>query len=835
MAQNDTVIPDGQVPQRITPRNIEDEMKVSYLDYSMSVIVGRALPDVRDGMKPVHRRILYTMDEMGLAHAKAFKKSARVVGDVLGKYHPHGDSAVYDALARMVQEFSLRYTLVNGQGNFGSIDGDPPAAMRYTEVKMQRIAEEMITDIDKGTVDFMPNYDGSLNEPIVLPARLPNLLLNGAAGIAVGMATTIPPHNLTEIVDGIVAVIDNPEIEVRELMQLIPGPDFPTAGILCGQKGVKDYFETGRGSLKVRARAQIEELRAGRQAIIVRELPYQVNKASLMTAIAELVREKRIEDISDLRDESNREGIRVVIEIKRDGNPHVVLNQLYKHTQMQVSVGVIMLALVNNKPKVLSLKEMMQYYVDHRCVVVRRRTQFDLAKAEARAHIVEGLKIAIENLDRVVKIIREASDTDTARKGLVAALQLSVRQAQAILDMRLHQLTGLERTKLNDEYLALIKTIETLRSILADARKILTIVRDELIEIRDRYGDERRTEITNEIQDLAIEDLIREEEVVVTLSHAGYVKRLPVSTYKTQRRGGRGITGMTTREEDFIEHLFISTTHSYLLFFTDRGRVHWVKVYEIPEGGRTSKGKAVVNLLQLSHPDEKITEAIPVQSFERQKDAYLLMITANGVVKKTALANYANPRRGGIIAISLAEDDTLIDVKLTDGKREVLIATRKGVALRCKESQIRAIGRAGQGVRGIRLAEGDRVVGMEVVSEGESLLTATENGYGKRSKVDLYRLQSRGGKGIINLRATGKNGEVVGIRRVKEEDDIVLMTMQGIVIRQPVSGISEICRNSQGVRLVRLEQGDKLAAVAYIVNEDKEIAELDEQKNTDGA
>ena len=828
MTENNDVVDNPEV-SRIIPRNIEDEMKTSYIDYSMSVIVGRALPDVRDGLKPVHRRILYTMDEMGLEYNKPYKKSARVVGDVLGKYHPHGDSAVYDALVRMVQDFSLRYPLVDGQGNFGSIDGDPPAAMRYTEVKMDKITREMLADIDKNTVDFTPNYDGSLKEPLVLPAVLPNLLLNGSSGIAVGMATNIPPHNLTELAAAVDAYINNNDITTPELMEVIKGPDFPTAGCICGRTGIKNYFETGRGSVRIRSKAEVETFKNNRQAIIVRELPYQVNKASLLSAIAQLVRDKKIEDISDLRDESNREGIRVVIEIKRDGNAQVVLNQLYKHTQMEVSFGVILLALVDNKPKVLSVKEMLGHFVNHRCEVVSRRTQFDLTKAEERAHIVEGLKKAQEDLDRVVKIIRESKDVDEAKAGLIEALTLTPKQAQAILDMKLHQLTNLERKKLQEEYLELIKTIEKLRMILSDPKKVLGVVKEEMVQIKEKYGDPRRTEIIDEVGEFNIEDLIREEDVVVTLSHAGYVKRLPVTTYKSQRRGGKGVTGMTTREEDFIERLFICTTHSYLLVFTNLGRVYWLKVYEVPEGGRTSKGKAIVNMVQLSQGDEKITAAIPVKNFEVQKNNYLLMITSNGTIKKTSLEEYSNPRRGGIIAISLDESDKLIDVKLTDGKQEVIIATKEGMAIRISEQDVRSIGRSGQGVRGIKLEGDDHVVGMEVVRAGESLFTVTEYGYGKRSEVDMYRVQSRSGKGVINIKTTDRNGSVVGIRRVREEDDIVLMTMHGIVIRQPVSGISEIGRNTQGVRLVKLEDGDRLAATAYIVNEDKDIEEVEDK------
>lgn len=810
-----------EVVEKIYPRDIEEEMKTSYIDYAMSVIVGRALPDVRDGLKPVHRRILYTMKEMGLGPRSAFKKSARVVGDVLGKYHPHGDTAVYDALVRMVQDFSLRYTLIDGQGNFGSVDGDPPAAMRYSEVRLDQIAEEMLADIDKNTVDFGPNYDGSLTEPLVLPAKFPNLLVNGSSGIAVGMATNIPPHNLGEIVDGLMVLIDNPEIEISELAKIVKGPDFPTASIVCGRQGIKDYFATGRGSFRIRAKAEIEELKGGRQAIIVREIPYQVNKAQLLETIAGLVRQKKIEDISDLRDESDREGIRVVIEIKRDGNAQIVLNQLFKHTQLEISFGVIMLALVNGRPRVLNLKDVLSEYLSHRKTVVFRRTQFELDKADKRAHILEGLKIALDNLNKVIKIIKESKDVDTARQALMDNFGLTKIQAQAILDMKLQQLTGLERKKIEEEYLELIKTIEKLKSILADPKKILNLIKEELVELKNKYADDRKTKIVGQVVELEIEDLIPEEEVVVTVSHAGYVKRLPVTTYRAQRRGGKGVTGTTTREEDFVENFFVTNTHAYFLLFTNRGRVYWIRTYEIPEASRISKGKAIINFVQLSSPEEKITAEIPIRSFEEEKETYLLMCTRQGTVKKTLLSEYANPRKGGIIGIGLKSDDSLIGVKHTDGKQEVVIATKQGIAIRFKEEAIRPIGRSGHGVRGIRLNKGDEAVGMETVLPADNFLTATENGYGKRTEVGKYRLQSRGGKGVINIKTTERNGLVVGIKKAKEDDDLMLMTEKGMTIRLPVKDVSVIGRNVQGVRLLRLEEGDKLAAITYIVKEEE--------------
>ena len=785
--------------------------------------MGRALPDVRDGLKPVHRRILYTMDEMGLAHSKPYKKSARVVGDVLGKYHPHGDSAVYDALVRMVQDFSLREPLVDGQGNFGSIDGDPPAAMRYTEVRLDRIAQEVLGDIDKDTVDFTPNYDGSLQEPSVLPAKLPNLLVNGSAGIAVGMATNIPPHNLSEVCDAIAAYIEDPKIEVPELLKIMKGPDFPTAGLIMGKTGIKDYFETGRGSVRIRAKAEIEEIRGGREAIVISELPYQVNKATLQETIAGLVRDKKITDISEIRDESSREGIRVMIEIKRDGNANIVLNQLYKHTQMEVSFGVILLAIVNGRPKVLPVKEVLHHYVEYRKIVIVRRTRFELKKAEDRAHILEGLKIALDNLNKIVKVIRDSKDVDIARQRLMEEFGLSRIQAQAILDMRLHQLTGLERRKIEDEYLELIKTIARLKGILADPKKVLAIIEDDLKELKEKYGDPRRTKITAQTGEFEIEDLIAEEEVVVTLSRAGYVKRLPLDTYKSQRRGGKGIAGMTNRDDDFLEQIFISNTHAYLLLFTNRGRLYWIRVFEIPDAGRTARGKAIVNFVQLGH-EERITSAIPIDTFEepKGKETYLLMGTRNGTVKRTPLSEYAHIRTSGIIAITLDEGNVLEEVKHTDGKHQVILGTKNGMAIRFDESEIRVVGRSGKGVRGIRLEKGDEVIGMEVAPPGSkaTMLTVCENGHGKRTDLAEYRDQSRGGKGVITIKTSERNGSVVGIRLVTNDNDVMLMTSKGMTVRLPCKDIRVISRNTQGVRLVRLEEGDKIAAVSSIVKED---------------
>ncbi|MBQ4178644.1 MAG: DNA gyrase subunit A [Elusimicrobia bacterium] len=815
----------------ILPTNLQDEMKSSYIDYAMSVIVGRALPDVRDGLKPVHRRILYAMKEMGVRRNTPYKKSARIVGDVLGKYHPHGDSSVYDALVRMVQDFSMRYPLVDGQGNFGSVDGDDPAAMRYTEVRMDYIADEMLADIDKDTIDYIPNYDGSLQEPLILPTKLPELLINGSSGIAVGMATNIPTHNLSEVIDGTIAFIDDPEISISEIMKYIKGPDFPTAALILGKAGIKDYMETGRGSVKMRAKTEIEEMKGGREAIIITELPYQVNKAMLITSIANLVKDKKIDGISDLRDETDRHGMRVVIELKRDANAQVVLNQLFKHTQMQTSFGVIMLALVNNKPKVLNIKEMLYHFVEHRKVIVVRRTKFELKKAEARAHILEGLKIAIDNLDAVVKTIRQSPDTDTARINLMERFRLSKLQAQAILDMKLQQLTGLERKKIDEEYIEVIKNIERLKSILEDPKKVLAIIKDELLQLKEKYGDKRRTHLTADAEDFNIEDLIQEEEVVVTVSNAGYIKRIPVNTYRVQARGGRGVVGMTTKEDDFVAKMFVTSTHAYLLSFTTRGRLYWSRVYEIPEGTRTSKGKAIVNIIQLSSPDEKITASIPIRSFNPKdiKDEYLLMCTRKGTIKKIALSEFANPRKGGIIAIKLEDGDILMDVKKIEKNPEVVIATKKGIAIRFKEQDVRAIGRAGQGVRGISLEKDDEVIGMEVFSPEDVFVSVAENGYGKRTEVGKYRLQKRGGKGVINMQTSERNGNVIYIGKANE-GQIMLITEHGITIRSKVDKISVIGRNTQGVRLVRLEEGDKVASVATVVGEE---AEEEETKPTE--
>jgi len=817
-----------QLDFRVTPRNIEDEMKTSYIDYAMSVIVGRAIPDVRDGLKPVHRRILYTMEEMGLKYNKPFRKSARVVGDVLGKYHPHGDMAVYDALVRMVQNFSLRYPLLDGQGNFGSVDGDAPAAMRYTEIRMARICEEVNFDLDKETVDFIPNYDGSLKEPVVLPAKLPNLLVNGSSGIAVGMATNVPPHNLSEICDAVVASVDNPQIDTAALGKIVKGPDFPTGGIILGKQGIRDYFEKGRGSVRIRAVAEIEEMKANRQAIIVTELPYQVNKALLLESIAGLVRDKRINEISDLRDESDREGMRMVIEIKRDGNAQIVLNQLFKMTQLETSFGVIMLALVNGKPKVLSLRESIHHYIEHRKIIIVRRTRYDLAKAEARAHILEGLRIAIDNMDAVIKIIRGSKDATAAREALMSKFALSQVQAQAILDMRLHQLTNLEREALEKEYKELIQTIERLRGILADPKKVLGILKEEMADLKEKFGDRRRTQIQASFEEFDVEDLIKDEEAVVTFSHAGYVKRMAVDLYRTQGRGGRGLTGMTTKEEDFVEQIFITSTLAHLLLFTNRGRVYGIRVFEIPDAARTARGKAAVNFVAMD-PAEKITAAISIRSFKDSEAGYLTLCTRKGQIKKTAISEFDSIRKTGIIAVTLQEGDVLIGAKFTDGKQDIVIATKGGQSIRFHEDGVRAMGRGAAGVRGIKLEDEDQVVGLEIVDPKEekttTLLTACENGYGKRTPLQEYRDQSRGGKGVITIKATERNGAVVGIRLVRDEDDVMIMTEKGITIRLRCKDVSVISRNTQGVRLVRLDEGDKVAAIASVAEKEEEAAE----------
>lgn len=813
----------------IKERDIGSEMKNSYIDYAMSVIIGRALPDVRDGLKPVHRRILYAMQEMGLKYNKPFKKSARVVGDVLGKYHPHGDSSVYDALVRMAQTFSMRNTLVNGQGNFGSIDGDSPAAMRYTEVRLQAIADELLNDLDKDTVKFVPNYDGSLMEPAVLPAKIPQLLVNGSSGIAVGMATNIPTHNLAEVCNGIIALIKNPAITTKEMMQIVKGPDFPTGGIIRGTKGIYDYFETGRGSVRIQAKAEIEEMKGGREAIIVTEIPYQVNKTSLIETIAGLVKDKKITEISDIRDESDRRGMRLVIELKRDATGQVVLNQLFKHTQLQTSFGVNMLAIVDGKPRILSLKEVMRQYVHHRQEVITNRTRFDLNKALKRAHILDGLLVAIANMDEVVAIIRGSKDAPAAKIALMNRFKLSEAQTQAILDMRLHQLTQLSAIAIEQEQKELAQTIKNLQDILANPQRILDIIIEELTEIVSKYGDERKSEIANEITDFSIEDLIEEEDVVITLSNDGYAKRIPLDTYKSQNRGGKGIIGGRTKEEDFIEHLFVTSSHSTILMFTTRGRVFALKAFEIPEGNRQSKGKAIVNLLQISG-EEKVTSAVAFRNFDPQNsgETYLTMCTRMGTIKRVELSEFAHIRRTGIIAIGLEEGDILISVQETHGNSDILIATKQGKSIRFDENQVRAMGRTAKGVRGIRLAQGDSVVGMEQAPRDGAqpdVLSVCENGYGKRTEFSEYRTQNRGGSGVITIKTTARNGQVVGIKLVDETKDLMVITEKGMAIRIRCEQIRSVGRNAQGVRLVKLDEADKIARVAPVVKEEEHAEE----------
>ncbi len=804
--------------EKIIPVDIEEEMKGSYIDYAMSVIVSRALPDVRDGMKPVHRRVLYGMNELGLASNRAYKKSARIVGEVLGKYHPHGDSAVYETMVRMAQDFSLRYPLVDGQGNFGSMDGDSPAAMRYTEVRLSKIAEEILRDLDKGTVDWASNFDDTLKEPTVLPALVPNLLVNGSSGIAVGMTTNIPPHNLTEVINGCVEVIDNPDLPDEKLMKIIKAPDFPTGGIIYGYEGVKDAYKTGRGKIIVRARASIETGKGDRQRIIITEVPYQVNKASLIEKIADLVRDKKVEDISDVRDESDRDGLRVVIELKRDANAEVVLNNLYKHTQLQTTFGVIMLALVEGRPHTLTLRQIIDHFIKHRNEIVVRRTKFDLAEAEKRAHILEGYIIALDNIDEIIQLIKKAKDVPTAQAQLMKRFKLSEIQAKAILDMRLQRLTGLERKKVEDEYKETIKFIQKLKSILANKKLQMQIIKEELAEIKKKYGDERRTEIVYKAEQFSVEDMIAEEAVVITVSHSGFIKRFPVSGYRRQARGGKGVTGVTTKEDDFIEHMFIASTHNYILFFTDKGRCYWLKVHEIPEAGRTARGKSIVNLIE-KQPDEKITAFVSVEQFD--DDHFVAMFTAHGVIKKTALSEYGNPRRNGIVAISLDKGDGLIDVKLTDGKSDIVIGTSEGLAIRFHESEARPMGRTAGGVRAIKLAKKDKVIGAVAVRrQSTTLLVVSEDGFGKRSDLTDYRVSHRGGKGIFTLKITDKTGNLVAIREVLDNDDIVVVTTQGIVIRQPAKTIRVAGRNTQGVRLIRLDSNDHVAAVAAVPAEE---------------
>ncbi len=809
---------------KIIPIPIHEEIKGSFLDYAMSVIVSRALPDVRDGLKPVHRRILYAMHDLGMSPDKPHKKSARLVGEVLGKYHPHGDTAVYDAMVRLAQNFSSRYPLVDGHGNFGSVDGDPAAAMRYTEVRMAKITVEMLSDIQKETVNFRSNFDDTLEEPAVLPSRFPNLLLNGSTGIAVGMATNIPPHNLREVVDALVHIIDNPECDDLDIFQRISGPDFPTGGLILGREGIRTAYRTGRGIIKIRAITQIERMENGKSRIVVTELPFQVNKAKTIETIAELVREKKLEGITDLRDESDRNGMRFVVELKRETNPQVLLNQLFKFTQLQQTFGIIMLSLVDNKPRVLTLREMLTYYFKHQEEVVTRRTQHDLRKAEERAHILEGLRIAISYLDAVIKLIRASSTTEEARSGLIEKFSLSQLQAQAILDMRLQRLTGLEREKLEAEYLELIKKIAYYKEILLNERLIHQIIKDELAAIRAKYGDARRTQIVDHEDDFCVEDLIAQEDMVVTLTHNGYIKRLPVTTYRVQRRGGRGVTAMSTKGDDFVEHVFVASTHDYLCCFTNRGRMYRRKVFEIPEAIRQARGTAIINLLAVE-PGELVTAVIPVKDFSAGQ--YLFMATRCGYVKKTPLEEFSSARKGGLIAVSLGEADELIDVRLTDGKHAVALVTHNGLAIRFSENDVRAMGRATRGVRGIRLKKDDKVMALEVVSpemEREAeLLVVTENGFGKRTPFSEYRVQSRGGKGIYTIRVLDKNGPVMGVKLTRPGDEVMIITARGVVIRQDVTKISQQGRHTQGVTLIRLDKDDRVVSIARVMAEENEV------------
>ncbi|MBI6872820.1 DNA gyrase subunit A [Clostridium aciditolerans] len=812
---------------KVLPVDISHEMKKCYIDYAMSVIVGRALPDVRDGLKPVHRRILYSMYELGLTPEKGYRKCARIVGDVLGKYHPHGDTAVYDALVRMAQDFSIRYTLVNGHGNFGSVDGDSAAAMRYTEAKMSKITLEMLREINKNTVDFIPNFDGEEQEPSVIPSRFPNLLVNGSAGIAVGMATNIPPHNLTEVINGIVMLIDNPDCSILDLMTEIKGPDFPTSGIILGTSGIRSAYETGRGKVIVRAKADIEEEK-GRHRIIVTEIPYQVNKAKLIENMADLVKDKKIEGISDIRDESDRDGMRIVIELKRDANPNIILNQLYKHTKMQDTFGIIMIALVNNEPQVLNLKQVLVHYLDFQKEVIRRRTRFDLDKALARAHILEGLKIALDHIDEVINLIRSSKNAEEAKNGLMAKFSLSEKQAQAILDMRLQRLTGLEREKIEQEYNELMKTIAYLKEILEKEELVLKIIKEELIEIKNKYGDERRTEIQRNNDEINIEDLIQEQEVVITLTHAGYIKRILADTYSAQKRGGKGIQAMATKEDDFVEHMFITSTHNNILFFTNKGRVHKLKGYEIPEAGRTAKGTNLINLIPID-TDEKIQAVITFKEFNENN--YFIMGTKEGLIKKTQMSQYSSIRKNGLNAINLKEGDELIGVKMTTGESEILVFTKNGYAIRFKETDVRPMGRTATGVRAITLRDGDIAVAMDIVAEDQDVLVISENGFGKRTPVSEYTAHRRGGKGIITYKVNDKTGSIVGARVVKDEDEMMLINSSNVAIRINVSGISTTSRNTSGVTLMRTEEEQKVVAIAKINYSD----EIENIENTEDA
>jgi len=804
--------------EKLSEINIETEMKKSYLDYAMSVIIGRALPDVRDGLKPVHRRVLYAMRELKNDWNKPYKKSARIVGDVIGKYHPHGDTAVYDTMVRMAQNFSLRYMLIDGQGNFGSVDGDPPAAMRYTEVRMMRLAHEMMEDIDKETVDFVPNYDESLTEPSILPAKIPCLLINGSSGIAVGMATSIPPHNLTEVADAIRALIDDPGISCEELIKIVPGPDFPTAAIIYGKSGISEAYSTGRGKVKIRARVKVEiDKKSQNETIVVTELPYMVNKAGLIEKIAEMVRDKQLEGIKYVRDESDREGMRIAVGLKKDQVAKVVINQLYKHTRMESTFGIIFLAVVNNRPEILTLKEILEYFVLHRKDIIVKRTRFDLKKAEARAHILEGLKIAIDNIDAVISLIKSSKSPGDAKNGLISKFGMTPIQAQAVLDMRLQRLTGLEREKIIEEYNAVLKDIARFREILASEQFVLNIIKDELAQIKNEYGDSRRTEIVEETEDISIEDMIVEEDMVVTVSKDGYIKRTPASVYQAQGRGGKGKTAMGTKEEDFVAHLFVASTHHTFIFFTNQGKVYWCKVYDIPESGRTTRGKAIVNLLNFNE-GEKLTTILPVKSFE--PGSYVIMATKHGLVKRTDLMDYSRPRLGGIRALHLGEGDELIAARITDGTLNVFVCSATGKSIRFHESDVRTTGRIAGGMRGMRLADGDRIVGMEVLTHGQTLVAVTENGFGKRTSIDEYPVQKRGGKGVIGIKTTERNGQVVTILIVNDADDLMLMTDTGKIIRTPITGISVISRNTQGVKLIEREPTEKVVGAARLAEKD---------------
>ena len=812
--------------EKIVPISIEDEMQSAYIDYSMSVIVSRALPDVRDGLKPVHRRILYGMSDLGMLHNRNYKKSARIVGEVLGKYHPHGDSAVYDSIVRMVQDFSLRYPLVDGQGNFGSIDGDNAAAMRYTETRMERMAEEMLTDINKDTVDFQANFDDTLQEPTVLPSMLPNLLINGASGIAVGMATNMAPHNITEVINGVVAQLEDPDIETKELMQHITAPDFPTGGIIYGYEGVKEAYETGRGKITMRARANTEEIRGNREQIVITEIPYQVNKTTLIQKIAKLVSNEKIDEISEIRDESDRDGMRIVIILKRNANPGIVLNQLYKWTQMQQTFGVISLALVQGRPKVMGLKELIYHYIEHRIEIVIRRTIYDLDQAEARAHIIEGLKIALDNLDEVIKTIRASDSPQEANEALRRKFALTDIQAKAILDMRLQKLTGLERDKIDLEYSEIVDKIAEYRNILSDRNKQTSIIKEELLEIKDRYGDERRTEVIHSAEDFSVEDMIADEDVVVTISNKGYIKRMPVSGYRRQRRGGKGMKGTTTKDEEYVEHLFVATNHNYILFFTEKGQCYWLKVYEIPEGSRLSRGRAIVNLIEIDK-DDSIKTFVPVKTLDDEEyinNHSIIMATKEGQVKKTTLEAYSRPRSNGIIAINIKEGDALLGAALTDGDSTVILANRKGRAIRFNEEDARDMGRNTSGVKGMDLGKNNELVDMVVIknTHGATVLAISENGYGKRSLVEDYREQSRGGKGVITLKVTKKTGELIALKEVSDNDDLMVITEGGKVIRMNCGGIRTMGRNTQGVRIMRLDGDQQIAAITRVVNEDED-------------